>query len=130
MNRRLPLVYEATLLGRRLNQLAAFQNLPGNRIDTSRAQQIVVARLVASIKARRDVDRVMINHSVVIDNGTFPNGTPTHFDKDSLDIMDRMNALFLSQTMVPLVQSSGLAVGRQNTASAGQAEVTAAQSRR
>jgi hypothetical protein len=121
------LVYEATLLGRRLNELQAFQILPGNTVDTSQAQATLSTRLNAVIQARSDVDRVMIDNSVVIANGTFPNGTPIQFDKDSLDIMDRMNALFLTQTVVPLAQSFGLSMARTTTASSGQAGLSASQ---
>ncbi|CEF49260.1 unnamed protein product [uncultured bacterium] len=136
------LVYEATLLGRRLNELQAFQILPGNTVDTSQAQATLKSRLSAVIKARSDVDRVMIDNSVVIANGAFPDGAPIRFDKDSLDIMDRMNALFLTQTIVPLAQSSGLSssglsssglsssaspLSQTTTASSGQAGLSASQ---
>jgi len=93
------LVFDTLLLGRRINELQAFQALPGNTVDTSGALATLNALLNATIQARSDVDNVSQNNSLVISNGAFPDGNPIQFDQNSLDMMDRVNAIFLSQTL-------------------------------
>jgi hypothetical protein len=94
---------EAMLVGRRLNELQAFQAFPGHTVDTSLAQSTLQTLLNAVIKARSDVDQVSLDNTAVISNGTLPDGTSVQFDKTSLDIMDRVNAVFLSQTLGPMI---------------------------
>src|ERR1017187_4314915 len=52
------LIFDATVLARRLNELQAFQALPGNKVDTSQAQATLNTLLTAVIMARQDVDEV------------------------------------------------------------------------
>jgi hypothetical protein len=54
--------------------------------------------LNATIQARSDVDRVTVNNSVVIPAGTLPDGNMVQFDSSTLDLMDRVHAIFLSGT--------------------------------
>ncbi|HEY3658877.1 MAG TPA: hypothetical protein VGL34_28215 [Steroidobacteraceae bacterium] len=96
------LIYEAQVLARRLNELQAFQVLPGNTVDTYAAQATLKTHLDAVIAARSDVDRVMADNSLVIYTGSLPDGTPVQFDQNALEMMDRMNALFLLQTLGPV----------------------------
>jgi hypothetical protein len=96
------LIYQAQLLGRRLNELQALQVLPGNTVDTSGAQATLKTQLNSVIAARSDVDRVMADNSLVIYTGSLPDGTPVQFDRNSLEMMDRINALFLLQTIGPV----------------------------
>jgi uncharacterized protein (TIGR03437 family) len=99
------LVFNAILAAQRLNQLQAFQMLPGNTVDTSRAQTAMKTRLDATIAMRSDIDRVAADSSLVISEGTRADGTAIQFDRTSLDLMDRVHALFLSQTFGPLISS-------------------------
>jgi hypothetical protein len=99
------LVFDALLIGQQLNQLQAYQLLPGNTIDTTGAQATLNTILNAVIQARSDVDNVMLNNSYVVQNGTQPDGTSIQFDQNSLDMMDRINALFLNQTFATLPSS-------------------------
>jgi hypothetical protein len=96
------LVMDAMLVGRKIGQLRAFQALPGNTVDTSKAQATLSALLTAIIQARSDVDRVMLNNSLVIPGGNLASGATVQFDATSLDIMDRVLAVFLTQTFANL----------------------------
>jgi uncharacterized protein (TIGR03437 family) len=96
------LVFDAMLLARRINELQAFQSAPGNTVDTSTAQATLTTLLNAVVQARGDIDRVSANPSVVINAGTLPNGRTIQFDQNSLDIMDRVNGVFLTQTLATL----------------------------
>jgi uncharacterized protein (TIGR03437 family) len=91
------LVYEALLIGRRLNELQAYQVIPGNKVDTSQAQTSLRALLNSFIEARSDVDYVSANQNLVISGGTHSNGFPIQFDQNSLDLMDRIIGQHLSQ---------------------------------
>jgi uncharacterized protein (TIGR03437 family) len=102
------LIFDSLLLGYRINQLQTFQALPGNVVDTTQAQATLKKLLYAVLQARSDVDMVATNNATVIPNGTQANGAPIQFDQTSLDIMDRVNALFLTQTFASLPPSSGL----------------------
>jgi uncharacterized protein (TIGR03437 family) len=97
------LTLDAILVGRRLNELQAFQALPANTMDTSKAQSTLQALLKAIINARSDVDQISLNSSAVISNGNLSDGTPVQFDQISLDLMDRINAVFLTQSFASLV---------------------------
>jgi hypothetical protein len=91
--------FDTMLLARRINQLHAFQALPGNTIDTSQAQATLNTLLTLVIKTRQDVDQVALGYSAVISNGTLPDGTPVQFDQSSLDLMDRISAVILTNTL-------------------------------
>ena len=99
------LVYEAMLIARRINELQAYQMLPGNKVDTSQAQASLRTLLAGFTQARTDVAAVSLNQSVVIPGGTFSNGFPIQFDHNSLDLMDRIIGLHLSQ-IAPVVLSA------------------------
>jgi len=101
------LVFDAMLIGQRINQLQAFQSLPANTIDTSDAQTSLKTLLNAVIQERSDVDNVTLNNSLVIAGGSLPNGTAMQFDRNSLDMMDRIHALFLTQTFTTIQSSIG-----------------------
>ncbi len=103
------LVMDAMLLGRKIGQLQAFQALPGNTIETSQAQATLNALLSATIQARSDVDSVALDNSVVVPGGNLPDGTTVQFDQTSLDMMDRVLAVFLSQTFANLDPSASSA---------------------
>jgi hypothetical protein len=98
------------LLSRRINQFQAFQALPGHTVDNSQAQATLNTLLTAVIKARQDVDQVSLDNSVVIVDGTLPDGTQIQFDQNSLDLMDRVHAVFLTQTFGDLILSGSSSV--------------------
>lgn len=114
------LIMDAMLIGQKINRLQAFQHLPGNRVDTSQALQTLESELKAVIKSRSDVDRVMADNSVVIDTGaTTSDGTPMKFDKNTLDMMDRVNAIFLLQTYGTLPGATQLGSAQSTPLSEG-----------
>lgn len=92
------LVFQAIQMTRRLNAYQAFQVAPGNTVDTTQAQLSLTTLLTSTIEARSDVDRVSLDNTVTIDAGTLPDGTSLQFNAATLDMMDRVQAIFLSQT--------------------------------
>ncbi len=104
------LVFDALLLARRINQLQAFQNLPGNTVDTTAAQTTLQTLLTATIEARHDVDSVILDPTKVIQDETLPNGLVVQFDSNALDMMDRVNANFISQTFGNVTIPTGSAI--------------------
>jgi len=94
------LIFEAMVIGQRINDLQALQALPGNTVDTTTAQSELKTLLTPILNARSDVDSVTSNSSLVIPGGvTMPNGSPVQFDATALDTMDRVNAVFLSEVL-------------------------------
>jgi hypothetical protein len=100
------LMMEAMVIGQEINQLQAFQFAPRNTVDTTQAQITLNNLLNAVIQARSDVDRVSMDNTVVISNGTLPDGTTVQFDRVSLDLMDRISGVFLTQTFGNLILSA------------------------
>lgn len=122
---------DTLLIGRLINQLQAFQSVPGNSVDTSQAQATLNTLLTAIIEARQDVDEVALDNSAVVNNGPLPDGTPVQFDQRSLDVMDRISAVFLNQTFATLVpttsasaQATPLVAPRQFRRLAGRSQDT------
>jgi hypothetical protein len=99
------LVFDALLIAQRLNKAQTYQALPGHTVDTRPAQKTLKKLLIAAIEARSYVDQVMLDHSAVIIIGRLRNGTPLDFDAASLDMMDRVNAVFLDQAFGPFLVS-------------------------
>jgi hypothetical protein len=91
-------------IGRRINELQAYQALPGNTVDTSQAQAALQTSLTGFIEARSDVDQVYATNSVVISAATLPDGTAVQFDQTSLDMMDRVIGVYLNE-IAPIVLS-------------------------
>ncbi len=89
------LIMDTTLLGQRLGQLQA-ASLVFPSIDTTAAQSTTNTLLKGAILARNDVDRVMIDNSTVIANGTLQDGASIQFDQNSLDMMDRVIGVYLT----------------------------------
>jgi hypothetical protein len=89
------LVFQEILLARQLNQLEAAQLLITN-VDTSQARSTVINLLQSAILARKDVESIMLDNSTVIASGFLADGTPILFDRNSLDMMDRVLAVHLT----------------------------------
>jgi len=102
------LVLDATLLGRRLNQLQAAQALNPN-VDTSGAQQTVSTLLRGALLARNDVDRVMLDNTTIISTGTLPSGVAVQFDVNSQIMMDRVLAIYLRSLAAAVTSSTNSA---------------------
>jgi hypothetical protein len=94
--------YQAIVLGRMLNSLQAIQAMPGNKVDTTTAQANVSQQLRNVIKARNDLDRIIVNSTAGITAGTLPDGTPVNFDSNSLELMDRVIGIYLT-TLQPSI---------------------------
>jgi hypothetical protein len=116
------LILEAALLGHKLNLLQSAQLLQSS-VDTSAAQANTKALLTAAIKSTHDVDGVMSQNSTAISWGNLLDGTPIQFDKDQLDIMDRVIALYLTQQFSGLVSSSS-AAGAGTSSVAGHSSIS------
>ncbi len=89
------LIHDTTLTGGAIGRLATAQLATG--IDTSAARSALNTSFVDSIMARNDVDRVMITPSTVILGGIATDGNQTQFDSTSLDMMDRVIGVYLSE---------------------------------
>ncbi|HYL38333.1 MAG TPA: hypothetical protein VEV17_20615 [Bryobacteraceae bacterium] len=90
--------YSAMVTARRINEFQAVQAWPGNTVDTSAAQSTLQQLLLAQIASRSDVDRVAADPTLRISGGTTPNGAAVQFDRNSLDMMDRIYGLYLSES--------------------------------
>ncbi len=91
------IIYEEMGIARRINELEAFQALPGNTLDMSQEINQLQTMLKAVIESRNDVDRVAQSASTVISVGTMGGGTTLQFDSSSLDMMDRVLGAYLTQ---------------------------------
>ena len=87
--------YQILSMGQQLNALRAVQGMPGNTVDTSVLQTDVEQQIINARLARKDIDRIIANNSLQIAAGTLPSGTPLVFDKSSVEIMDRISAMYL-----------------------------------
>jgi hypothetical protein len=99
-------VLRAMLAARRLNELQALHRIPGSSVDTSEAESTLSEELVAAIEARSDIDRVRLDPSLVIDNGTLADGSALQFTSASLDMMDRVAGVFITRTLAGLTSSA------------------------
>lgn len=92
------LVFQAMLVARRLNEFQAVQAATGSQVDTTQAQGNLSTLLSATIQARSDIDRVSADNTVVIPEGVLPDGNQLQFDEPTLELMDRIQAVYLSET--------------------------------
>ena len=99
------LTYAGMLTGSRINQLQAYQRLPGIKVDTSEAQGRLQGLLNSVIKSRIDVDEVSANDNLVLKGPVMPNGIPLQFDHNALDIMDRTVGVYLTE-IAPIISST------------------------
>ena len=97
--------YAAVSLAHRINELQACVGLPGNTVDASQSLTNLSSLMLSTIQARVDIDNVLTNNGLIIPAGTLPDGTPLQFDQSSLDMMDRVLAMYLTQ-LGPYITSS------------------------
>jgi hypothetical protein len=97
--------YEALMLAQAINELQAFHGLPGNTVNVASSVASLQTLLTAVLGARNDVDAVSANNSLVIQEGTTADGTVIRFDQTSVDMMDRILGVYVSQ-MLPYLSSS------------------------
>jgi uncharacterized protein (TIGR03437 family) len=98
------LVFEALTVAQQINALQAIRNMPGNTVDVTHSLSTLNTLLTSVLNARRDIDQIMLNNSVVISAGKLPDGTPIQFDQSSLDITDRIIGAFLTELAPVLTQ--------------------------
>lgn len=103
------LVFEALLIGRRLNQLEAAQSLLG--VDESQQIAALTDELRATLLARNDVDRVLVDPSTVIPAGSSPSGSPIQFDQNSVATMDSIFESYLLQQFSSVAADTSVAKG-------------------
>lgn len=100
--------YEILSLGAMNDGLQAMQSSPANKVDTSAAQTHVLQQLTNTVEARNDIDRIVTDNSLQIGMGTLPSGTPTTFDRNSVEIMDRVFAVYMVNIIQPAISAAGL----------------------
>jgi hypothetical protein len=91
------LQFSAMQIAERLQELQALQAFPGNKVDTRAQQARLKTELQHTIFARNDIDRLIHNNALVISGGTLPTGTPLNVDRHTIDMMDRVYGMLLSQ---------------------------------
>jgi hypothetical protein len=97
------LIFQSLILSQRINALEALGGATGSQIDTTASVTSLKAQLAATIGARSDVDRVSVDSGVVVPAATTTTGTQIQFDATTLDLMDRVQAIFLMQTFGSVV---------------------------
>ena len=85
----------ALLSQRYITALQFFENASDGKIDTSSARSQETDILKSIISGRNDIDSIIKDPTHVIVVGTAADGTPLQFTRDSLDIMDRVLAIWL-----------------------------------
>ena len=100
-----------------LNSYQASASLPGAKTDTAALRGHLANQIQKAIYASSDVDRIMVNNSVKIPFGITPQGLTVAYDKRSLELQDRVLAVYLlAFTATPV--ASGAPVGQHPLASA------------
>ena len=112
---RAALVLDSMLLAQRINQFEMFAALATNPVDTASTRQTLENLLVAVIRSRIEVERLMADASLVIEAGTAPDGRVVRIDREALIMMDRVLGVYLEN----LLADSNL--GSMTTPSAGDA---------
>jgi hypothetical protein len=117
-------ILEAMLLGTNLGQIQAAQAVLDTQVDTSEAQASLSTLSKGVLESRNDIDRILLDNTVVITAGTLSNGTPVSFDKNSVDLLDRIFAASLiHQFTNPVSSSSALRLGPSRLAADAETEV-------
>lgn len=98
--------FNATQVSHRINALQAVQAAQGNTVDTGSAMQSLHSVLTTTIAARSDVDRLAKDQTLSIPAATLMDGTSVSFDAAGLDMMERVQAIFLSETFGKLAVST------------------------
>jgi len=101
------LVFESMLEGRALNILQAARIL-GASTSTASAESTTQTFLDTAAAFRADVDAVRANPSTVINWGTLSDGTHLQFDRNQLDLMDRILGMYITQEFAGLSASSSV----------------------
>ena len=78
-----------------LNGFQSMAALPGTKIDTTAMRGRLANQIQKSIYASSDVDRIMVNNSVSVKSGTTSSGLTVGYDKNSLELQDRVLAVYL-----------------------------------
>lgn len=96
--------FEQMLLGSRIMELEALDILPGNSVDPTQTISDLQTLLDDTIAARTDIDSVMLDNTTILPAGTLPDGTALQFDHNSLDMMDRTFAVYLTE-LAPIISN-------------------------
>ena len=91
--------YQQILIGSIINSMQVRQNTAGNKTDLSAVINRLKQRLLAVILARNDIDRIITDSAVKIPIGTSPSGTLIAFDKSSVEMMDRVIGVHLTNIL-------------------------------
>jgi hypothetical protein len=97
--------YLALRIARLINEVQAINLATGNTVDVSAEMRMLQTWLEQTVKARADVDQVSFNRGRNIKLGTLPSGTPVQFDSISLNMMDRVIAVYLT-TLGPAISQA------------------------
>ena len=113
------MIFSTLLTQQRITDLEYVEAVTGGQLDTSAARQFLENIRTASILARGQIDRVMQDPTVVIPLGMLPDGTPLQFTRESVEMMDRVLAVWLSQLPLPIPQTGPAAAPRGPIAGGG-----------
>ncbi|GEM_PF-7004718 len=103
--------YHQQQYSRLLNQMQAYSGLPNNKVNSSNTQKNLISLRNGAILARNDADRVAATPSTVIYGGS-SGGTAINYTSQSLDMSDRVLAMYLTQ-MVPIYTQAAIAMQNQ-----------------
>jgi hypothetical protein len=81
--------------GMNVNALQAMRALPTSKTDTTAVQNDQIALQTSSIEARSSVDLIVSGTAASLPVGTASDGLAVNYDANSVDILDRIIALYL-----------------------------------
>jgi hypothetical protein len=86
---------QAIYFGMTVNALQAMQALPTSQTDTTTVQGHLAAQQISAIEARSNVDVIISGGMSSLSVGTASDGLAVGFDANSVDVQDRILAMYL-----------------------------------
>lgn len=86
---------QAVYLGLSVNALQVMRALPAAKTNTSTVQQHAKSQQLNIIKARDNIDLIVSGSQSSLSLGSTPSGVAVAFNTDSVDMMDRIIAMYL-----------------------------------
>ncbi|KXU92105.1 hypothetical protein CR51_31215 [Caballeronia megalochromosomata] len=117
--------------GLTINALQAMRKLPTSKTNTNTVQQRLTKQLTSTIESRANIDLIITGSQKSLLLGTAKDGSAIAFDSNSVDVMDRIIAMYLqsvgylSSSIYPAVKANN-AVSKQQVASSASAAVPVA----
>lgn len=98
------LIFSALVTQNQITQLEIFEALSNSQVDTASARSALLDLRNKTIQTLSDVAKIMADPSTVISGGSLADGTPIVFDRNSVEVMDRVFAVLLSE--LPITTST------------------------